>query len=1014
MATYSLRALISGFMQPIPDTDTGRINTLSIGASGNSTDLTKTILDNLITLQNGSDIAASLHHHDSRYFTETELSSTTDGSSGADLIGMTPVGSGSASTIQGVMEEQNALISALESGYSRRTKVIDYVDNTAVPPTEVSGDRYILDFTVGTLNAAWDGASKGDIVEFNGTSWIATTPVEGYVVYVDSQDKDYLYVDDGTPAWEARSTQNTALSDGKIWIGDSSGQAAERTVSGDVTISNTGVAAISSGVIVNDDVNASAGIVESKLALDYSTSTLNDAIALNTTHRTSDGTDHTYIDQDVTIGSSPTFDGTNISGIITGDVDTLHFLARKSTAGTIAAGTPVYIVGYDATNGLVTVEAADASDPAKMPAVGVAEVQLDATTYTNFVTLSGDLSGIDTSSFTAGDELYVAAGGGFTTTKPTGTNLIQKIAEVSEAAVAGQLIVFGAGRTNDVPNIADGSFWLGNASGVATPTVFDTAVGSATAVAANTAHAATVTGNPHQVTKAEVLTGDLIVNADVDAAAAIVESKLSLDYSTSSLNSAIIAHVGDTTNPHSVTAAQVGLGNVTNEAALPLTGGTMTGAIDMGSNKITSTYVPVDDADVVNKLYADSIASGLDPKESARIATTADLSGTYSSTGGTAGSGAFTAVDLTSAAIFDGLVDADSVSITLQVGDRILVKNQTNAAENGIYVVTTAGATGAIERATDHDGNPGSEISGGNYIFVENGTVNSNAGWVLVGDGVLTLNTDDIIWVQYTGTGQITAGIGLSKTGSTFNVNLGAGITELPSDEIGIDLATDGGLELTSQLTGGQLQAKVNTGTMEITASGIGVKAGGIAEAQLSSAVDAQSFDSTHTAVNYTPSAVGAEATTQISAHLKGIDNALATAGGKRDLVAGEAFAANTTFAVRWALTGETAGRFYKAEKASAATNQEFWAFGYVMSTTAVSAGDTVEVTVEGGEHTLGSNDTAFAAAENGLPIYLGAAGAFDVWSQLTFNSGDAQYSLGLVKDANTIYVSGRQMHGTT
>lgn len=72
----------------------------------------------------------------------------------------------------------------------------------------------------------------------------------------------------------------------------------------------------------------------------------------------------------------------------------------------------------------------------------------------------------------------------------------------------------------------------------------------------------TDTNNPHSVTKSQVLTGDLIVNSDVDAAAAIEESKLNLDYSTDSLNTAITTHVSDTNNPHSVTKAQVLTGDL--------------------------------------------------------------------------------------------------------------------------------------------------------------------------------------------------------------------------------------------------------------------------------------------------------------------------------------------------------------------------------------------------------------------------------------------------------------------
>lgn len=99
-----------------------------------------------------------------------------------------------------------AQINALTTGYARRAKVIDYVSPISAPPTEVSGDRYILDFTSGTVHADWDGAAKGDIVTFNGTTWVAETPVEGWVAYVDQDNKDIIYLDDGTPAWEFRPT----------------------------------------------------------------------------------------------------------------------------------------------------------------------------------------------------------------------------------------------------------------------------------------------------------------------------------------------------------------------------------------------------------------------------------------------------------------------------------------------------------------------------------------------------------------------------------------------------------------------------------------------------------------------------------------------------------------------------------------------------------------------------------------------------------------------------------------
>jgi hypothetical protein len=90
------------------------------------------------------------------------------------------------------------------SGGVRKRAVIDVVDCTAVPPTEVTGDRYILDDT-GSVNASWDGASQWDIVEFDGLLWEASTPQEGWVCYVDDRDQDWQYVDDGVGQWEARA-----------------------------------------------------------------------------------------------------------------------------------------------------------------------------------------------------------------------------------------------------------------------------------------------------------------------------------------------------------------------------------------------------------------------------------------------------------------------------------------------------------------------------------------------------------------------------------------------------------------------------------------------------------------------------------------------------------------------------------------------------------------------------------------------------------------------------------------
>lgn len=96
----------------------------------------------------------------------------------------------------------------------RRRAVIDIVDCTVAPPPPVeSGDRYILDYTPGTIHPDWDGAPRGSIVEYITTAWHAETPSEGWVAYVDEKNTDYRFIDDGTPAWEIAVTSTNVPTD---------------------------------------------------------------------------------------------------------------------------------------------------------------------------------------------------------------------------------------------------------------------------------------------------------------------------------------------------------------------------------------------------------------------------------------------------------------------------------------------------------------------------------------------------------------------------------------------------------------------------------------------------------------------------------------------------------------------------------------------------------------------------------------------------------------------------------
>lgn len=168
---------------------------------------------------------------------------------------------------------------------------------------------------------------------------------------------------------------------------------------------------------------------------------------------------------------------------------------------------------------------------------------------------------------------------------------------------------------------------------------------------------------------------------------------------------------------------------------------------------------------IVNKAYVDSTAAGLDPKESVRVRTIADITGTYNAAGGAGGTGAFTAVDLTNAAKWD-------LGPALVVGNRVLVMDQTDPKQNGIYVVTVAGVAGAIERASDQDGSPAGEVSSGNFTFVEVGAQYASTGWVLQGDGILTLNTDPMNWVQFSSAGSWNGLDGITIVGANISTDL--------------------------------------------------------------------------------------------------------------------------------------------------------------------------------------------------------------------------------------------------
>jgi hypothetical protein len=173
---------------------------------------------------------------------------------------------------------------------------------------------------------------------------------------------------------------------------------------------------------------------------------------------------------------------------------------------------------------------------------------------------------------------------------------------------------------------------------------------------------------------------------------------------------------------------------------------------------------------LANKAYVDSVSQGLDVKNSVVAATTTNLSATYDN--GTAGVGA-TLTFGSAVTTLDGYSLVD--------GDRILVKDQTNVFENGIYVRTSSTV---FTRAIDAD--TSSDLSGGVFVFVEQGTLNADNGYVFTHNGAPTIGTTNLTVSQFSGAGQITAGAALTKSGNQLDVAVDNSSIEITADALNV------------------------------------------------------------------------------------------------------------------------------------------------------------------------------------------------------------------------------------
>lgn len=228
-----------------------------------------------------------------------------------------------------------------------------------------------------------------------------------------------------------------------------------------------------------------------------------------------------------------------------------------------------------------------------------------------------------------------------------------------------------------------------------------------------------------------------------------------------------------------------------------------TTSVSLNSQKITNLADPTGAQDAATKAYVDATKQGLDVKDSVRAATTGNIT-------------------------LSGTQTVDGVS--LLAGDRVLVKNQSTASENGIYDVVSGGSW-----TRSADANVSSEVTSGLFVFVEEGTTNADSGWVLTTDGSITLGSTSLAFVQFSGAGQITAGAGLTKTGNTLDVGT-ASASRIVVNADNIDLATTGVSQGTYKSVTVDTYGRVTAGTNPTTLAGYGI-------------TDAQPLDATLTAL---------------------------------------------------------------------------------------------------------------------------------------------------------------------
>jgi hypothetical protein len=581
------------------------------------------------------------------------------------------------------------------------------------------------------------------------------------------------------------------------------------TLDGTQTLTNKTIAAGSNTIsgLTNSNLSGTAGISNANLA--------NSSVTIGSTT--------------VSLGSTvTTFAGlssvtsTTFVGALTGNASTATNVAYTGLTGTVptwnqnTTGTASNVTGtvaianggtgettrqaaLDALAGAVTAGQylrGDGTDVV-MSAIQAADVPTlnqnttgSAATLTTARTINGvSFNGSENITVTANTTNALTIGTGLSGTSFNGSGAVTVAIDSTVATLTGTQTLTNktiSGASNTLSNIANASLTnsavtVGSTSislGASATTIAGlSSVTSTTFVGALTGNASTATTlqTARTISLGGDLSGSVSFNgsADVTITATVAANSVALGTDTTGN---YVATIAGTTNQVTVSGsgsetAAVTLSlpqNIHTGATPQFAGVTLTGALAMGSNKITGLGTPTDATDATTKQYVDEVAQGLKAAPAVEVATTANLTATYSN--GTAGVGA--TLTSTSNGAFP-TIDGVTVSSTATGQNGVLVKNQSTAAHNGRYNLTQVG-NGSTPWILTRCGvcDQASEIPG-SYVFVKGGTTQASTGWVayVVNPSTYVVGTDSITYFQFSGAGTYTAGTGLTLTGSAFSVN---------------------------------------------------------------------------------------------------------------------------------------------------------------------------------------------------------------------------------------------------